>query len=363
MDLVALFVGIAIGTLLGAFGCLAFRRPEAQGLDESTEKQLIDRADGQFKQSIAEMETLLKLHEQATKNIDDKGKGDREKLLSEVRNLSVAHGSLKDAANRLSSTLSTSGARGSWGEVQLDNVLQHAGINERLDYDRQPQVEGAGKPDVLIRLPKGGQLVIDAKTPFDRFQDAMDHPADSDKRSALLLKHADLVLDRVKELSSKQYQNSLDKTVDFVVMFVPLESALVAALEVKPEIHEKAMKLNVIIATPMLLLALLRTVEYFWRQHDQAKNVKKIADVGRELHKRIGDFNKKWHTMGTSLKSAVKAYNESVGTLETRVIASSRDLHKLGAADGVVIAEPESPVKPEDVRDIKDKFLSGEPAE
>jgi DNA recombination protein RmuC len=185
---------------------------------------------------------------------------------------------------------------------------------------------------MVVRLPGNGQLVVDAKAPLERYLDALEAPAGSPERDALMAKHADQVVSHVRILSAKAYWKNFDPAPEVVIMFIPLESALLAALETDPGIHAKALESKVLIATPTLLLGMLRAVSFGWRQEAVAQNAEKIASLGQDLHERIRVFLQSWDDVGSKLDQAVAAYNKSVASMESRLLVSARKLQSLGAA-------------------------------
>jgi len=184
---------------------------------------------------------------------------------------------------------------------------------------------------MVVHLPGGGSIAVDSKVPLSSYLDAMEN---EDHREELLDRHVKAVKARWKELAQKSYWNSLEHSPEIVVMFIPIESALTAAMERDPTMHAEALDDKVLIATPTLLIGLLRTAAYGWRQESLAENAKKIADLGKELHDRIGTFVGHLSKVGKELKSATEAYNKSVSSLDTRLLVTSRKLSAFGISEG-----------------------------
>ena len=240
---------------------------------------------------------------------------------------------LQNETRQLENALKRPDQRGRWGEVQLQRIVEMAGMTEHCDFSTQTHTEtesGAHRPDMVVHLPGGGSIAVDSKVPLSSYLDAMEN---EEQREELLDRHVKAVQDRWRELAKKAYWDSLDHSPEIVVMFIPVESALTAAMERKPAMHAEALENKVLIATPTLLIGLLRTAAYGWRQEALADNAKKIADLGKELHDRIGTFVGHLGKVGKELKSATDAYNKSVSSLDSRLLVTSRKLSELGVSE------------------------------
>jgi len=220
---------------------------------------------------------------------------------------------------------------GCGGEQTLRNVLDQAGLKHHYDFDEQTTTdteEGRRRPDVTIRLPGGGVFVIDAKCSLNAFLEMQDAPDDA-TREACGLRHVQSVRGHVAGLSAKAYWDQFKNSPDFVAMFVPLDSALAAALDRAPDLMTDAMDKRVVIVTPTTLFALCKAVVYGWRVEEQAANAQKIAELGRELYKRIAVMGGHAGAVGRSLEQAVAKYNQFVGSLETQVLTQARRFEEL----------------------------------
>ena len=249
---------------------------------------------------------------------------------------------LRAATTTLANALRTPHVRGRWGEVQLKRVVEYAGMVAHCDFVEQTTTADADgrllRPDLVVKLPGGKHVVIDAKTPLDAYLSWLE--AEDHERDARLADHARQVREHIARLASKRYWTQFQPAPDFVVMFVPDETFLRAAHEHDASIQETAWKSNVIIASPTNLITLLRTIGAIWQQETAAENARKIGDLGRELYERLGTLGKHVAKLGRSLDGAVAAYNETVGSLESRVLVSARKLSEHGVSDEELAAIP-----------------------
>ena len=221
-------------------------------------------------------------------------------------------------------------ARGRWGELQLRRVVEMADLVAHVDFEEQA-VTDSGRPDMIVHLPAQGILPVDSKTPMLAYLEALED-GDAAHREAKLKEHATALRGRVRELSQKRYWEQFDRAPEVVVMFVPNDACLSAAFEKDGDLLEYAMQQKVLPTTPVTLLALLKTVAYGWQQHKMAENAREIAEQGRELHDRLGKFVEHFQRAGNGLENAVKAYNDAVGSLESRLFPAARRLKEMGAA-------------------------------
>jgi len=276
-------------------------------------------------------ETLQKFQEQVA--LVEKVRAEETGGLKEqIAAMLAASTATQDEARKLSAALRRgAGVQGRWGEQTLRNVLEAAGLSHRYDFDEQTTTdtdEGRRRPDVTVRLPGGGVFVIDAKCSLNAFLEMQD-ATDEASREACGARHVQSVRGHVQGLSAKAYWDQFDNSPDFVAMFVPLDSAMAAALDRAPDLMTEAMDKRVVIVTPTTLFALCKAVVYGWRVEEQAANAQKVAELGRELYKRIAVMGGHAGSVGKALEAAVARYNQFVGSLETQVLTQARRFEEL----------------------------------
>jgi DNA recombination protein RmuC len=258
-------------------------------------------------------------------------------LMQRIVSLDTAGQSLRDETRRLTDALKRPGVRGRWGELQLKRVVELAGMIEYCDFSEQRTIQGEDdsriRPDVIVRLPGGKQIVIDAKAPLDAYLRALEAP-DEAARQTLLAEHARQVRAHISQLSAKSYFDKIASTPEFVVMFLPGEMFFSAALEQDPSLIECGVEKRVIPASPTTLIALLRAVAYGWQQDAMEENARKISENGRLLYEAVRTLASRFDTLGARLKSSLEAYNEAVGSLEGNVLVKARRFKELQAANG-----------------------------
>jgi DNA recombination protein RmuC len=253
-------------------------------------------------------------------------------LKEQIAALLQASSATQDEARKLSAALRRgAGVQGRWGEQTLRNVLEAAGLSHRYDFEEQASTdsdEGRRRPDVTVRLPGGAVFVIDAKCSLNAFLD-LQEATDEAARAAALARHVQSVRGHIQGLSTKAYWDQFDASPDFVAMFIPGDSILAAALDHAPDLMTEAMDKRVVIVTPSTLFALCKAVAYGWRVEEQAANARLIADLGRELYKRIAVMGAHAGAVGKALETAVGKYNQFVGSLETQVLTQARRFEDL----------------------------------
>lgn len=232
--------------------------------------------------------------------------------------------------------------RGQWGELTLKRLVELAGLVEYCDFFQQEQLtteDSRQRPDMVVRMPDGREIVVDVKTPLDAYLSAIEAP-DDDSRRRHLEHHARKVRERVRELAAKSYWSQFKNAPDFVVLFIPGEQFLGAALDVDRDLLEHALGQRVILATPTSFVALLRAVAYGWRQTALAANAQEIRDVGEELYRRLATFSDHLAKLGRGLDGAVENYNKAVGSFEAKVVPGARRFSELGIRAAKALEEP-----------------------
>lgn len=306
----------------------------AQG-DLEKRQQAIQELVGPMKQSLEKLDG--RIHD-----IEKAREGAYQALTTQVRSLAEGQGDLRRETSNLVRALRQPVARGRWGELQLRRVVEMAGMLDHCDFVEQASAmgeDGVLRPDLVVRLPGGRNIVVDAKTPLTAYLDAIEIEQD-DLRKQKLVEHARQVRDHMTKLGRKSYQDQFDPTPELVVMFMPGEMFFSAALEQNPELIEFGVGEKVIPATPTTLIAMLRAIAYGWKQEALARNAQEISELGRELHERLSVMAGHWAKVGKNLGDAVGAYNKAVASLESRVLVSARRFNELKAVpDGREIDE------------------------
>jgi DNA recombination protein RmuC len=263
-------------------------------------------------------------------------------LAQMVRQLGDGVGSLRQETGNLVSALKRPSTRGSWGEIQLRNVVEMAGMVSHCDFIEQSTLqtdEGALRPDMLVRLPGGKLIVVDSKVPLDAYLSALEASQETD-RELHVARHAKQTREHIAKLASKGYQRQFDSTPEFVVMFVPSDGIYQAALAQDPALIEYGVQQQVLMATPTTLIGLLWAVHYGWRQELIAESAREIAESARELHRRLGRFVEPLSKLGRQLDGAISAYNEAVGSFDHRVVPQVRRIERAGAASDREVTAP-----------------------
>jgi DNA recombination protein RmuC len=279
-------------------------------------------------------ETLGKLETQTKQLETERGKAYTE-VLTEIKNIQRTHETLRMETTQLVQALRAPKARGNWGELQLKRCIEFAGMVERCSFDVEKHMKGndvdpAQRPDVVVQLPNGRAIIIDAKTPLDAYLSAMS-ATDEVQRTIFLKAHAAQVRTHLTQLGGKQYWQRLQSSPDFVVCFLPSEVLFSAALEQDPSLIEVGSQLNVILATPTTLIALLKAVAYGWQQMEITRNAIAICKAGEDLYKKLAGTQGYFTRLGNALNSSVKQYNDLVGAVEGRgsVFSLASKLHEL----------------------------------
>lgn len=266
-------------------------------------------------------------------------------LTEMVKMLEASNKGLASQTASLANALKAPQVRGAWGEMQLKRVVEMAGMTNRCDFSEQESIScgpaGQLRPDMVVHLPGGRNIVIDAKTPLSAYLEAVNAETEEERR-ALTLKHAAQVRTQIKMLSSKNYWAQFQPSPEFVVMFLPGEAIFSLALSVAPGLIEEGAHAHVVLATPTTLIALLRAVSYGWQQEEMAKSVEQVGRQGKELYERIVTFMGHLGRVGKGLDSALNAYNNAVGSLEARLLPAAREFRQGPIAAKGELAEPKT---------------------
>jgi DNA recombination protein RmuC len=356
MTVFALLAGIAIGVALGyllarnRLGTVAATATEraraAQERAAILERAAAEKAalaEGQLaqrfdvEQLVGPMRETLARVERQLRESDIARSTSHAELVQQMKFTQQGADQLREQTGALVSALTRPEARGRWGELQLRRVVELAGMVAHVDFDEQVIIDGGLRPDMVVRLAGGKNVVVDSKVSLAAYLEAAS-TADEAAREARLAAHARHLKAHVDQLGSKAYWSALAETPEFVVMFIPGEAFLAPALEYDPGLLEHALARRVHIATPTTLVSMLRTVQYAWQQQALSENARAVFGLGRELYDRLSGMGRHMERVGKSLTSAVGAYNQAVGTLETRVLVSARKLASLGVVEAELAA-------------------------
>jgi DNA recombination protein RmuC len=329
----ALFKALSAEALQSSMGQLAELARAQLNAVQAEAKGDLDQRRQAVEQLVAPLqEQLTRVDSQLTR-LDQERRESRGRLEAQLRTLAETGEKLRSETGALVTALRKPNARGQWGQMQLRNVVELAGIIRYCDFIEQSPLGGDEttlRPDLVVNLPGGKHVVVDAKAPLQGVLDAYE-ARDEEERQRHLRDHARLLRKHVKSLAEKAYWAELDSAPDLVVMFLPGEHLYGAALEADPALIEDAMARRVLIATPTTLLAMLHAVAYGWQQERVAQSAQAISELGRELHGRLVKLSTLLSTLGSRLNSAVRAYNDTVGSYEARVLPAARRFEDHGA--------------------------------
>jgi len=299
---------------------------QLQAQNELTQKEK------SFENLVKPIRDTLDKTEKQIRQMEHERKEAHGALTQHLSSMLEAHQALQGETRNLVNALRRPEVRGQWGELTLKRLAELAGMVEHCDFYEQQHTNtevGAIRPDMIVRMPGGREIVVDVKTPLDAYLSAIE-ATDDTLRSHHLQRHTKNVRERVRELSGKAYWNQFKNSPDFVVLFIPGEQFLGAALDEDPHLLEHAMQQKVILATPTSMVALLRAVGYGWRQESLAENAEKIRHIGSELYNRLQTFTEHLGKVGKSLTNSVQHFNKAVGSLDARILPSARKFTEMG---------------------------------
>lgn len=315
--------------------------------EQETAKGDLEKRQMAVGQLVAPVKDALVKVEEKLQALESKREGAYEGLLTQVKTLQESEHSLRKETANLVNALRSPTVRGRWGEMQLERVVEMAGMLEHCHFEKQVSTDtedGRLRPDLIVRLPGNRTIVVDAKAPLAAFLEAIDADDEGVKRERLK-DHARSVRNHLSCLSKKSYWDQFSHSPDFVVLFLPGETFFSAALEHEPALIEVGVEQRVMIATPTTLITLLRTVALGWRQETLARSAQEISTLGKMLYERLATVADHMRRLGKNLQASVKTYNEAVGTLESRVLVSARKFRELGAAGSADEIEEVEPLE------------------
>jgi DNA recombination protein RmuC len=309
---------------------------ERQRSDEETRAER-ERQESKVLQALAPVKESLQDMQQKVSELESQRTLQHGELSQQLRSATEAEERLRSTAESLASALRANSTRGVWGETQLRSVVEAAGLIERVDFDVQSSITsdaGAGRPDMVVHLPGGKNIAVDAKVPFNAYLEASQIPAtatgaEGAQRTVLMKAHVKAVRDHITALGSKAYWQGLDASPELVIAFIPSESLVSSALEADPSIMEFAFSKRVALASPVTLWSVLKTVAFSWQQDVLTQDAQVLFDLSRELYSRLATTATHIEKLGRSIERTVKDYNGFVGSMESKVLPTARKLNAL----------------------------------
>lgn len=316
------WTGEAKEQLSNAFRLLASAELESRsGQLKTTAKEELSGVIGPLREELGKLDRQVR-------ELEAKREGAYSTLGAQLQGLHQLQDSLRQQTTTLAQALKSPTVRGRWGEIHLRRLVELSGMGRHVDFSEQESTD-LGRPDMIIRLPEKGIVPVDAKVPLDAFLRAME-TEDEDARRQLLAEHARAFRGRIRDLSQKAYWEQFERNPEVVVMFVPVDASLSAAFQADRDLFEYAFQNKVLVTSPIALFALLRAIAFGWQQQQVAENAEQIATQGKALYERLATFVGHLSGVGKSLDASVRKYNESVASLDARVLPAARRLRELG---------------------------------
>ena len=335
-------------------------RAEADGLRRREEQEKALTEQGKVLSALAPLQKNLDELQQKVSNIEEGRKHEMGVLGEQLKGLGEQQARLDRETSSLSAALRNNKVRGAWGEAQLRNIVESAGLLEHVDFDTQvvmPGVDGKTlRPDMIVHLPGGKTIPIDAKVPYADYQRACmipetAGPEDLERRDELLRSHAKALREHVRALGDKAYWSACDTAPDFVIAFIPNEALLQAAMEADPTLMDDAFARKVALTSPVTLWAVLKSVAYAWQQQSLTDDAKTLFDLSRELYERFAVLGERANKLGTALTRTVTAYNQFASSLESRVLVTARKLQRVDQSKVIGTVDMIAPEKG-DIREL-----------
>ncbi len=312
-------------------GFLALAEEKFRALKDETAVELNHRHSS-LEALLNPLTESLRTYQQETKDLEDKRLREFSSVSEQLKHLATAQSTLQTETSKLVNALRSPHIRGRWGEIALRKTAELAGMSAYCDFHEQESTStetGRLRPDMVVKLPAGRDVVVDSKVPLNAFLDSLEATTD-ETRDAALRRHATHVKTHIRQLAAKEYWDQFPSAPEFVVLFIPNDSFLAAAAEQDPSLIETALTQKVVIATPTTFIALLRAIAYGWRQEQVAEGAQRISLLGQELAERMGTLTEHFSKVGFALARAVESYNATVTSLENRILPSARKFQQLG---------------------------------
>ncbi|GAB2469017.1 DNA recombination protein RmuC [Conyzicola lurida] len=334
---------------------VALREQVEQLLGQQRVNQQRHENDSRVLQALSPVQETLRTMQQTVAELEAQRSLQHGQLSEQLKNATESEERLRGTAESLASALRNNGTRGVWGETQLRNVVQAAGLIERVDFDVQSSISsdaGAGRPDMVIHLPGGKNIAVDAKVPFAAYLEASQIAVtatgeEGARREALMKQHVRVVRNHIDTLASKAYWAGLDASPELVIAFIPSESLVASAMEADPSIMDYAFGKRVALASPVTLWSVLKTVAFTWQQDVLTENAKNLFDLGKELYQRLSLLSEHADKLRRSIDSTVTNYNAFANSLESRVLVTARKLNVLDESKVIgTAATTESSARP-----------------